>query len=362
MHVLMITQRVDPKDDVFGFTHTWIEHLAERVEKLDVLTAYKENVALPDNVRVRSYGKERGFSKPRRILEFQRHCLQYALEGSVDIVFAHMMPNFVLASWPWLRPTGANYVLWYAHGNVDCRLQLAHRLVDRVVTSTPSGFNLESNKVDIIGHGIDTERFSPSAQEANRTTLLGVGRLDPIKNFEVLIDAVHLLVEEGHDVGLNIVGKPHGNDEHYRQLQEKVSEHNLHGHVEFVGEIPYEEIDEWYRDAGLFLNASTTGSLDKTEQEAMASGTPVISCNQSYRELVSCGDVNEEILTFEPGDAADLADKVKLLLETGNYSTLAQKSREMVCVEYDVDGLMARFEATFEEVSNTADFSGHEAV
>lgn len=361
MNILMITQRVDPQDDVFGFTHTWIERLAKRVDRLDVLTAYKANLDLPANVTVRSYGKERGFSKPRRIFEFQRHCLRYARRGSIDVVFAHMMPNFVLASWPWLRPTGARYVLWYAHGDVDHRLRIAHRLVDRVVTSTPSGFNLESSKVDVVGHGIDTDRFSPTMQEADRTSLLGVGRLDPIKNFEVLIDAMNYIVEDGHDVHLSIVGRPHDNGEYYRRLQEQVSEYGLQDHVEFVGEIPYEDIDQWYRKAGLFLNASTTGSFDKTEQEAMASGTPVVSCNQSYRELVSDSDIDDELLMFEPGDPADLADRIEELLKTDDYCTLAEQSRKIIRGEYDVDGLMARLETVFEEVSET-DANGRGAV
>jgi len=31
--VLMITQKVDLDDDILGFTHTWVNKLAERVKK-----------------------------------------------------------------------------------------------------------------------------------------------------------------------------------------------------------------------------------------------------------------------------------------------------------------------------------------
>ena len=49
----------------------------------------------------------------------------------------------------------------------------------------------------IIGHGINTEQFIPSdSTGGEHHVILAVGRVSPIKNYELLIDALDIVVHQ----------------------------------------------------------------------------------------------------------------------------------------------------------------------
>ena len=63
----------DVKHPILGFTTQWIRELAVRVNTIDVITMWAGEIEVPENVRVCSVGRERGWSEPRRLVEFYRH-------------------------------------------------------------------------------------------------------------------------------------------------------------------------------------------------------------------------------------------------------------------------------------------------
>ncbi len=337
----MMTQRVDPEHDVLGFTVDWITALAEHVERLTVLTAYEGSHDLPENVSVRSYGKERGFAKPRRVMEFQRHCLALRREG-IDSVFAHMIPQYVLASWPVLGRS-CRYVMWYAHGTIGWDTRIAHRLIDVVVTATPQSFRLPSEKVFTVGHGIDMERFTPGTVDSVRGRLLNVGRIAPVKNTHRLVEAVGILRDRGRPVELRLVGGLSRADRAYlTEVRTTIDDLGLGDRIELVESVPHDQIVDEYRRSGLFISASQTGSLDKVEVESMACGTPPICCNDAFLELVTESSLESDQLTFPPGDVATLADRVEGVLDLAEreYHGIATNCREVVATNHSVDALM----------------------
>jgi hypothetical protein len=72
VRVLIITQKVDLDNDILGFTHTWVNKLAERVARLYVLALAIGRHSLRDNVESFSMGKERVDSKLERLVNFNR--------------------------------------------------------------------------------------------------------------------------------------------------------------------------------------------------------------------------------------------------------------------------------------------------
>jgi hypothetical protein len=69
MNLLVITYKVDPADPLVGFVTGWLEALAARLRRVDVICPAQGRAALPQNVAVHSLGKERGTSKPRQTVE-----------------------------------------------------------------------------------------------------------------------------------------------------------------------------------------------------------------------------------------------------------------------------------------------------
>jgi glycosyltransferase involved in cell wall biosynthesis len=341
----MITQRVDSEHDVLGFATDWVRELAMNVDRLTVLTGYEGSHDLPENVKVVSYGKELGLKKGRRIAAFQRHC--FNLTGRIDVVFVHMIPKYVLASYPIFWPTGVPFVLWYAHSSVTWDLRLAEQLVDCVVTPSVESFRLDSQKLEVVGHGIDTDRFSPGNPETDRNSLLALGRIDPVKRIETLTDAVDKLVTKGRNIRFRVVGEPSEaarGSGYLDSLRGRINDAGLKNHVTFAGRVPHYKIASEYRQAGVFINDSNTGSLDKVEIEALACGTPVISSNDSYQQMISESHLNTDLLTFCAGDTDSLVDYIEniLHLDPDAYQALGHQARNIVVKKHDVNKTMSR--------------------
>ena len=93
-----------------------------------------------------------------------------------------------------------------------------------------------------------------------------------------------------------------------KKLEEFTAENKLEKFIEFTGSVPYEKIGEYYFNADVFVHLSKTGSVDKVVLEAMASGIPVFSSSEAFKNIVFpqfliSGDPNElayKIMNFTP--------------------------------------------------------------
>ncbi len=289
--LLLFNLVTDSANPVLGFTTAWINALARYCDQIDVLTMQKGQLDVASNVHVYSVGKEKRYSELRRAIEFYRILLTLLLRNQYDACFAHMMPLFAVMGAPLLKLWHIPITLWYAHGNVSRQLRLAEKWVDHVVTSTPEGFRLPSQKVEIIGQGIDTAIFTPNLSFAKRPfTIVTVGRITPVKRLETMIEAAHLLVNQYdlHNFKLRIVGSASPPDEVYAEhLQTLIGQYGLTNIVEFPGPITYNRVACEYQTADVMVNVGGTGSLDKAVLEAMACGIPSITANEAFQSLLA---------------------------------------------------------------------------
>jgi glycosyltransferase involved in cell wall biosynthesis len=182
-------------------------------------------------------------------------------------------------------------LLWYAHGTVTDRLRRAHRYVTRVVTSTPEGFRLPSDKVSVIGQGVDASLFTIQEHVPGAADMLTVGRISPRKRIDLMIDVMDALIEVEPSIPfrLVVIGAPlTSQDQAYqKQLEQKAAQSKASNNIQFVGHVPITRLPAYYRTALLHLNLSLTGSMDKTVMEALAAGCPVLTSNEAFRETLS---------------------------------------------------------------------------
>jgi glycosyltransferase involved in cell wall biosynthesis len=292
LELLVFNLRTDVADTALGFTTGWVNALARRVDHVSVITMLAGELAVEPNVTVRSLGKERGLSEPRRVAEFYRQLRRVMRERPrIDVCFSHMNPKFSLLFAPVARARGIPQLLWYAHGSVPPSLRAAERVVDRCVTATPASFTLPSRKLAVIGHGIDTSLFRlPAAPPPGyRRTAISIGRISARKQLDEMLEALAIARARGIDLKLELTGEPlTGSDVDYeRSLRRRAGEPDLRGSVSFEGPVPFGEVAGRYHRGGLFINLSETRSMDKAILEAMASGCVPISRNQSFRELAA---------------------------------------------------------------------------
>jgi glycosyltransferase involved in cell wall biosynthesis len=309
-------------------------------------------IDVPENVRVYSVGKEKGYSEPRRAMEFYRLLFRVLKNDRVDVVFSHMIPIFTVLAFPVLRSRGIPIVTWYAHRQVTTLLKLAHRVSDRMVSINASSYPYHHDKFIALGHGIDTDLFSPArAETKGLPILLSVGRLSPIKDPLTLVRAVQLLREKGVGVCSTIIGAAPERDRSYAgSVRERVKALGLESIVDFAGPLPNQELVQWYRRCFAHVNCSPAdGALDKAVLEAMACAKPSLSSTLGFRDTM--GEWTDRLI-FRHGDTEDLAQKVGWLFQRSvvEQRRIGTELRQSVIERHSLERLADRLSDLFVEV------------
>ncbi len=312
MRLLIFTQKVDRNDDVLGFMHGWLASFSKVFSQVTVVALGVGEYDLPENVRVYSLGKERGVGRIGYVINFYRTL--WRLRGQYDAVLVHMNPEYVVLGGVFWRLMGKRVALWYTHRAVTWRLRLAVAFSHIVFSASASSFNLSTEKLRIVGHGVDTVSFGcPARTWRAPLRIVSIGRITRIKNHNVLIEAAALLKRAGAPFSLSFVGSPATvSDKKYaRDLAAMVNESGLAGQVAFSGSVQYVRMRDTYCTSNVVINAVPTGGLDKTVIEAMASGALTLTSNEGFREFL--GPYASDLI-FKEGDAVDLSNKVRALL------------------------------------------------
>lgn len=327
MKLLIITQKLDLNDDLLGFFHQWLYKLSQKVDKLYVIGLEVGEHQLPYNVEVFSLGKEKGRNKFLRYLKFYQ--LLFELLPKSDKVFAHMCPEYIIALWPVNLFLNKKIFLWYVHRQVNWRLKLAEKFVKKIFTVSPESCQIKSDKITILGHGIDLDLFKSNIRTKtdNFFNILYVGRISKIKNQQLLVKAADILINQKNvkNTKITLVGGPilTADNQYLNSLKKLIKEHHLENYVEITGRLRFNKVINYYQKANLSINLAPTGGLDKTVLESMAMGLPIIVLNQSFKQTLG----EYQSLILEKADEQSLVDKISQLinldnlvrLEMGNY-------------------------------------------
>ncbi len=353
MRLLFLTQSLDLDDPILGFAHGWIAALARHVDHVIAAPLRAGRVDLPGNVEVRSLGKERVDSTLQKLRGFSRVVGGACRRGEVDAILAHMVPRYAVYAAPFALPRRIPLFLWYTHKGVDWSLRMAEPLIRRAFTASERSFRLPSDKKVVTGHGIDTSAFAPPTPDDPAPThdVAVVGRIAPAKDPLVLIEALGLLKARGLRPRVVLAGGTllDAHDAYRREVEARVEALGVGDQLTFLGPVPHHAIRSVFLDAPLFVTPSRTGSVDKTVLEAMACGRIVVTCNESFEEVL--GPLAERLL-FPVGDAEALAARLQelLALAAEEREELARGLRDIVRRDHDLERLAARLAREMREV------------
>lgn len=354
LKLLFITQKVDREDDILGVYHEWIRRLAGKLELINVICLQKGATQLSHNVQIFSLGKEHQSRtsrfnlgvKLRYLLSFYKYI--FYLRRDYDIVFVHMNSSYVLLGWFWWKLWGKKIVFWNANYKVGWPTKLALLLSDQGLTSVREAFLPESKKVIAVGQGIDIELFQRDQSIIRQSNcILFLGRISPVKNLNVLIEAMKILQSSGVIVKLSIVGEPMEADKKYYRQIKQISASLNEGSISFLGRVPHYQTPQFYNINRLFVNLTDSGSFDKSILEAMACETLVLVSNSIYR-----GIFNEELaekLMFLEKTPKDLARQIKNLisLPSNTVDLIGKQLREIVIRDHSLDNLTIKLANIF---------------
>jgi glycosyltransferase involved in cell wall biosynthesis len=345
MRVLMIVQQVDERNWLRGFIVGWIRELAKHFETLHVLTLEQGEASLPENVIVHSMGKEKGYSRPRELWEFYRGLAGSI--GKVDVIFSHMTPRYTWLASPLAAIYGKPQMLWFTHPKASLETKTALRTARWIVTATETSFPIHSEKVHVMGHGIDTNFFSPApnASEMQPPLILAVGRVTPIKYHHTLLEAAALLRERGISARFVVAGgtAAQGDEAYQAELLRQRDALGLTSQdFELTGALPVDEILALTRQATIVTNLTPPGSFDKAALEGMLVGKPLIYCNPAFDALT--GEAVSLLRAGTPDDALTVADRLAgvLALEEAERIKLGLALRERTATAHGLENLMQR--------------------
>lgn len=356
MNVLFITQVVDRADDNLGAVHGWISALAGEVDSVHVLALRTGQLELPRNVQLHSMGKDQGRGKLGQWRVLNSVAAGLCLRRQVDVFFPHMVPLYALLVAPYRAAFRVPTVMWYAHNSADLRLKSALPFVDRIASVSEDSFPVKTDRLRVVGHGVDTALFKPSGTDAGSrddlVSFLSLGRISPRKELDTLVSAAEILVNrwECRAVEFVVAGAPLATSDHeyLGQLKARVRDRGLEGYFRFTGGIPHSETARVLRRSDFFVNMHVEGGLGKAVLEAMSCGLPAIVSTPTYYERFP--EYAERFL-FGPRDPEALAARMRsaLRMTPPQRQAVGQELRDWVVEEHDVRRQMSRIVRVFHE-------------
>ena len=173
------------------------------------------------------------------------------------------------------------------------RLEIERQLIqqaDRIIASTFDErqqiirhCGATPGQVEVIPCGVDLERFFPQNRlhareklglKQHLPVLLYVGRLDPFKGPDVLLQAAAMMKEEAQVL---IVGGKLSGDKELSQLREQAKKLQISQRVHFLGARPQHELAMIYSAADVTVVPSYHESFGLAAVESLACGTPVVA-------------------------------------------------------------------------------------
>jgi D-inositol-3-phosphate glycosyltransferase len=248
------------------------------------------------------------------------------------------------------------------------------KAVDRIIAATTAEFaqllwlyQADENKIAIIPPGVDIRKFYPiPADEAKeyigvppcRRMLLFVGRIEPLKGLDVLLEAIRIM-QQNDDIQENpfclavIGGDPEDSTEasvnqemaRIKALTEKAGLHDL---VTFLGKKSQDSLPYYYSAAEAVVVPSHYESFGMVALEAMACGTPVVASQVGgLAYLVQDGVTGYTVPVDEP---AELANHLTTLLQDTQLRDQMGKQAEQVAQNYAWDKIATRLIELYESL------------
>jgi D-inositol-3-phosphate glycosyltransferase len=242
--------------------------------------------------------------------------------------------------------------------------------VDRIVASTEAElaqfrwhYQSDTDRAVVVEPGVNTAHFYPIPLdeareyvgiEDDRRVVLFVGRIEPLKGLDSLLQAAALIQERGkHDIHLMVIGgEPDASEEELdaemSRLLELTKDLGIESVVTFLGRRDQDTLQYYYSAAEVVVMPSHYESFGLVALEAMACGTPVIASETGGLVfLVQDGETGFHVPTAAP---AALAERLGSLLEDQQLLRRLGEQAARYASSFDWPGVADRMIELYEEL------------
>ena len=211
-------------------------------------------------------------------------------------------------------------------------------------------YGIPEHKISVLHIGVDHQAFSLGKTPKHQRPLrdLFVGRLVEKKAAGVLIEAMAQVLKQLPQAELSIVGNGPQREE-LQQLADK-----LNVKVNFLGEMPNDQVRAQIHDARIFCLPSITASNGDAEGlpivllEAQACGLPVITSARGGRDEGIADGVTG--FSFNEGDVNALSTHILNLLQDDQLAQkMSEAGPEFIAENFRLNDCTAKLEAHYDQ-------------
>jgi len=281
--------------------------------------------------------------------------LHYAHRVGIPINFTtHQLPWFIASYFPELFRPFIEKTLW-----LYARISL--KRYSSVISPTQTIAAIIEQKIglkpNVIGHGLDTQRFHPSLRPdpgtATRSRLnlppdvpiiLHTGRLDMDKSVDKVIRSVAPAIHES-DAHFLIVGDGCQRNGLIRLCRELGIDQRVH----FTGYVLPQDMPDIYRAADVFVTASEIETQGIVLLEAAASGLPIVAVDATCIPEVVHDQFNGFLV--RPGDFRSFGRAVLTLINHPKRSSQMGLNGRILIMRQSAQNMWLQHEALYLEMA-----------
>ncbi|MBM3179520.1 MAG: glycosyltransferase family 4 protein [Chloroflexi bacterium] len=206
--------------------------------------------------------------------------------------------------------------------------------------------------IHIIPNGIDLSNFKTAKHPGSfrkklglkpgAPILLSVGRIDPEKGLDFLIDAFARSADRIPEAHLVFAGDGSAR----KKLEDQAAATKVNDRIHFLGMVSRAELPDLLHDATIFLSASTTEVHPISVIEAIASGLPLVAVQDEAFEGMIVENENGHLTPLDVGAFSDRL--VKLLSNPEKLVRYGKRSTEL-SEKFSIEGQVRALEDLYIE-------------
>ncbi len=262
-----------------------------------------------------------------------------------------------------------------AHYQPDLRIMTEMHILqsaDRIIAATPAEqaqlrwlYRATRKQITVVPPGVNTGHFKDAVSPDDARESLGikpdcsmllfVGRIEPLKAVDTILEALHVLRERTPELlqklhFMIVGGDPLSKSDHeMNRLQALSIKLGIDPLVSFVGAKEQSELPRYYAAATAVIMPSDYESFGMVALEAMSSGTPVIASQVGGLQfLVRDQETGFHIPAREP---ISLADCIIQLMRDPSRTAMMGLSASRIAKAYAWSEIARRLLQVFEDVA-----------
>lgn len=185
-----------------------------------------------------------------------------------------------------VRPTHVKYFSRFFANHTTGVVCPSERVIDKLreygvkapMRIIPTGIDIKKFERPDINEQMKKDLREQLGLNDENIMLLSLSRISYEKNIQAILQGLPQIIERFPAAKLVIVG----DGPYVDKLSSLAEELEVSENVQFVGEVPNDQVAIYYKAADYFVSASTSETQGLTYTEAMASGTPCVVEGNAY--------------------------------------------------------------------------------